>query len=164
MCRLSTIAAVTVLIFCSLAIRANAGSLAPKKASDLVTIGSSGTGCGTASAGWKFDQVLNPDGTTSALTTPPGMVLIVTSYQLDLQQLSTFSDVIGIIIGNGGPYGDGGIWRAVNLNGSGVDRIEMNAGNSGGLVVKGPICVETLNGPTQIYVNGSFQGFFAKDK
>jgi hypothetical protein len=61
--------------------------LAPTKASQLVTLTSSGAACPGVPVARVFDQRVQPDGTVSAFSIPSGQVLVLTG--LDWRQGST---------------------------------------------------------------------------
>jgi hypothetical protein len=58
---------------------AGAAGVGPSRASDIVTLVSSGASCGGAN--YFVDLRVNPDGTTSPFEIPPGRVLVVTSAE-----------------------------------------------------------------------------------
>ena len=80
-------AAAFALLLLLLPSHGRAGTLAPKKPSDVLTLRSSGAGCpfpGTR----KLDSRVLPDGTLVPYTIPDGQVLVVTGAEWSLQDAS----------------------------------------------------------------------------
>jgi len=131
--------------------------LAPSKASQLVTLNASGATCTSGLV--KVDTQVKGDGTTTALTIPAGMVLVITGAEWD----------------TGG--GAGGVDTFfINLEGAGTATVHVAAGAVGssglegggssfssGIVVKPGtnICVGLNSGKVPIPI---IHGFLAKDK
>ena len=85
-------AAALALLFLLLPSHGRAGTLAPKKPSDVLTLRSSGAGCpfpGTR----KLDSRVLPDGTLVPYTIPDGQVLVVTGVEWSLQDASPLGSV-----------------------------------------------------------------------
>ena len=71
---------VTVVLVLAAAMQSRAGVLGPKNPSDLVTLTTSFTACGSDPIGYRLDEKQNPDGTMEAFAIPPGQVLVVTGF------------------------------------------------------------------------------------
>jgi hypothetical protein len=71
---------VTVVLVFTAAMQSPAGVLGPKHPSDLLTLTTSFTTCGSDPVGLRLDEKQNPDGTTEAFAIPPGQVLVVTGF------------------------------------------------------------------------------------
>jgi hypothetical protein len=135
----------------------NAGALAPSRASDVVTLFTSGTAC--PSAGTLLDFRRQSDGTDVAFTIPAGQVLVVTGmdfasvgFSPSLNQIVTLSLASSATV----------ITRAVALldsSGSGAANVSTPL-----IAIKSgqQLCVSTngVGNPASILVHG----FLAKDK
>ena len=144
---------------------AQAGVLAPRRASDVVRV-DGGIGSGDCSpylgAGRQFDTVLHPDGTTEPLEVPGKRALVVTEVE---------------ILGFGGTPGDGNqvrLFVGTPANGlSLVSRREQPFDGDGrvfyvlsftpGIVVPsgGLICMNNSDNAT---LTGALSGYFVKQK
>src|SRR5262249_19343635 len=135
-----------------------AGTLGPSKASQLVTLGTSGASC--LSGLRKVDTRLNGDGTSAPFIIPPGMVLVITGaewFTFDLPGLGSGTEPFNI-----------------NLEGAGTATVHVTGGQFGvegeggsttfssGIVVKPGtnICARLGSGNSPFPV---IHGFLAKD-
>ena len=86
------LAAALALLFLLLPSPGRAGTLAPKKPSDVLTLRSSGASCSFPGTR-KLDSRVLPDGTLVPYTIPDGQVLVVTGAEWTLQDASPLGTI-----------------------------------------------------------------------
>jgi hypothetical protein len=137
---------------------ARAGSLAPSKPSQLVTLNSSGATCTGGES--KLDTQVNGDATSAAFTIPAGMVLVLTGIDWNGTALSAGATSVFLDLRTASAFELVSLGGAVTQNPSG-----QGGGTFGPLnIVVKPgtdICVG-LNGGGSIFPAG--HGFLAKDR
>jgi hypothetical protein len=136
--------------------------LAPRKASDVVTLTTTGTPCGTQ--GTAFDELDLPGGGTAPFSIPPGMVLVVTEIEVVVAGGGTGSGGITVLRTTGGSFGSFIAEAFVNLSNSPGATFTLPTGS---VVASGTtICAEGSNfttGGTPLTVGGTLHGFLAED-
>jgi len=157
--------AIASLLLVALAAHARAASLAPRHASDIVTLVTSGTPCPFPVAGdLLFDRQIRPDGTNVPFTVPAGKVLVVTGYEFRSVTPYAGRAVAGLLFPATSGVGDQrwAVGEPVVLSGANVVIVNTQAPN---LTFKTDICLETADGVLPGPVSsGIVHGFLAPDR
>jgi hypothetical protein len=175
MLRLTAVAVFTLIgAGLSCANLAAAGPLAPTKASQLVTLFTSGGtfcgGGGPAGQGRLVDQQTDPSGNSHTFQIPTGQVLIVTSGTIQIasglagSSVTLFIEEFGAGGGGGNPVHGSSL--VLDSNGSGHTDFVLNPGVIVKAIASSPVqglCADTQGAPNAV-INATLHGFLAPDK
>lgn len=157
--------AIACLAVAALAATAGAGSLGPRRASDIVTLATSSTPCPFPVPGdLLFDRQIRPDGTNVAFTLPPRKVLVVTGYEFRAVTPYSGRAVAAVIFPANSGVGDQ-VWTvgepAVFAGANVVIRNTL----APNLTFKTDVCLETADGVLPGPVSSAtLHGFLAPDR
>ena len=166
--------AITLLFLGTLAGVAFAGSLAPTRPSQVVTVQTGGTTC-SGSSNNKLDTIVNADGSTGPFTIPAGQVFVITEAEARGDGGAPFGTNQHngqVLLYRNGPGPAALISIDIGTLGSaGTSRPAFSAPPHSfptGVVVKAgtEICVNAINLSTGTLITGNavVHGFFARDK
>ena len=153
---------------------AAAGTLAPNKASQVVTLSTSGgTPCGAggpAGNGQLVDQQIDPTGSNISFQIPTGKVLVVTGGTI-LVHFGVAGNSVTVFLEEFGGGGGGGnpvhvSSLVLDSNGSGHTDFVLDPGVIVKAVTASPvqgICADTQGAPGAV-INATLHGFLAPDK
>jgi hypothetical protein len=138
-------------------------AVAPKRASDVITVITTTAACPFSGGGQLFDTQIRSDGSRAAFTIPAGSVLVVTGLEF-ISQSTAGQDVAGTLLyGNTGEevfftIGD------VHDFGSGTNTVHHDT-QVPNLVVSTSLCFRTTSGqPTPLPFVGLIHGFLTPNR
>ena len=154
-------AALTACLITVVALEASA-AVAPKRASDVITVITTTTACPFAGGGQLFDTVIRSDGTRAAFTIPTGSVFVVTGLEF-ISSSTAGQDVAGTLLyGNTGEDVFFTIGDVHDFGSSSVVHHDTAVPN---LVVRTSLCFRTTSGqPSPPPFTGLVHGFLTRDR